>query len=117
MASALSLLLLFFSISLLLSVLALMLGLKADKSREKVSPFECGFDPFKKSRIPFSLRFFLITIIFLVFDVEVVLLFPLGLLKITSDLVFVGLSGLILMLVLSLGLVHEWNQGGLNWIY
>nr|QQQ88834.1 NADH dehydrogenase subunit 3 [Hyalella azteca] len=117
MASALSLLLLFFFISLLLSTLALMLGLKTDKSREKVSPFECGFDPFKKSRIPFSLRFFLITIIFLVFDVEIALLFPLGLLKITSDLVFVGLSGLILILVLSLGLVHEWNQGGLNWIY
>nr|QQQ88821.1 NADH dehydrogenase subunit 3 [Hyalella latimana] len=117
MASALSLLLLYFFISLLLSVLALMLGLKVDKSREKVSPFECGFDPFKKSRIPFSLRFFLITVIFLVFDVEIALLFPLGLLKITSDLVFVGLSGLILILVLSLGLVHEWNQGGLNWIY
>nr|QQQ88886.1 NADH dehydrogenase subunit 3 [Hyalella tiwanaku] len=117
MINMMSLVGLFFFISFLLCFIALSLGLKTDKSREKVSPFECGFDPFKKSRVPFSLRFFLVTVIFLVFDVEVALLFPLGLLKVTSDTLFVGLSGLVLILVLSLGLMHEWNQGGLNWIY
>lgn len=97
--------------------LALVLGVKGDKSREKTSPFECGFDPFKKSRVPFSMRFFLLTVIFLVFDVEVALLLPLGLLKTSADLLFVGLSALILIVVLTLGLIHEWNQGALNWIY
>nr|QQQ88717.1 NADH dehydrogenase subunit 3 [Hyalella neveulemairei] len=109
--------LVYFSISFLLLLISLMIGVKSDKSREKVSPFECGFDPFKKSRVPFSLRFFLVTVIFLVFDVEVALLFPLGLLKFASDLLFVGISGLVLIMVLMLGLMHEWNQGGLNWIY
>lgn len=108
---------LYFFISFLLLLVSLAIGVKRDKRREKVRPFECGFDPFKKSRVPFSLRFFLVTVIFLVFDVEVALLFPLGLLKFTCDLLFIGVSGLVLIVVLSLGLVHEWNQGGLNWIY
>nr|QQQ88639.1 NADH dehydrogenase subunit 3 [Hyalella cajasi] len=117
MLSLFSLTVFYSLVSFALFLTALVLGVKSDKSREKVSPFECGFDPFKKSRVPFSLRFFLVTIIFLVFDVEMALLFPLGLMKMTSDLLFVGLSGLVLILVLMLGLIHEWNQGGLNWIY
>nr|QQQ88730.1 NADH dehydrogenase subunit 3 [Hyalella sp. 2015-x] len=117
MASGLILTTLLITISFLLCFIALVLGVKSDKSREKMSPFECGFDPFKKSRIPFSLRFFLVTVIFLVFDVEVALLFPLGMLKVMSDLLFVGVSGVILVLILVIGLIHEWNQGSLTWIY
>nr|QQQ88665.1 NADH dehydrogenase subunit 3 [Hyalella cajasi] len=117
MLSLFSLTVFYSLVSFALFLTALMLGVKSDKSREKVSPFECGFDPFKKSRVPFSLRFFLVTIIFLVFDVEIALLFPLGLMKMSSDLLFVGLSGLVLILILMLGLVHEWNQGALTWIY
>nr|QQQ88938.1 NADH dehydrogenase subunit 3 [Hyalella cajasi] len=117
MLSLFSLTVLYSLVSFALFLTALMLGVKSDKSREKVSPFECGFDPFKKSRVPFSLRFFLVTIIFLVFDVEIALLFPLGLMKMNSDLLFVGLSGLVLILILMLGLIHEWNQGALTWIY
>ncbi|YP_009515510.1 NADH dehydrogenase subunit 3 (mitochondrion) [Hyalella azteca] len=113
----LNLALLYFFVSSLVLCLALGVGVKSDKGREKTSPFECGFDPFKSSRVPFSIRFFLVTVIFLVFDVEVALLLPLGLLKTSADPLFVALSGLILIMVLVLGLLHEWNQGALNWIY
>jgi NADH-ubiquinone oxidoreductase chain 3 len=58
---------------------------KTNLDREKTSPFECGFDPFSNSRIPFSLRFYIITIIFLVFDVEIAIILPLPLSRIFID--------------------------------
>nr|AUO29148.1 NADH dehydrogenase subunit 3 [Platorchestia parapacifica] len=110
------LIMLSFFISFLLVLIVFVLGNKTYTDREKLSPFECGFDPFKKARIPFSLRFFLITIIFLVFDVEIALLLPLGLLNSFPNLMTLSLSIMILTLILILGLVHEWNQGALKWI-
>nr|YP_009515478.1 NADH dehydrogenase subunit 3 [Trinorchestia longiramus]AYB71589.1 NADH dehydrogenase subunit 3 [Trinorchestia longiramus] len=106
----------FFIISAILIILVLLIGNKSNSDREKLSSFECGFDPFKKARIPFSLRFFLITIIFLVFDVEIALLLPLGVLSFFSDAVFMNISITILTVILILGLMHEWNQGALKWI-
>jgi NADH-ubiquinone oxidoreductase chain 3 len=56
--------------------LSSILAFKTTNNREKPSPFECGFNPFNSSRIPFSIRFFLIAIIFLIFDVEIALILP-----------------------------------------
>ena len=84
--------------------------------REKISPFECGFSPKFNARLPFTLRFFLIAIIFIIFDVELVLIFPF-LIKIFSINIFYILFLIsIFLLILTLGLFHEWNQGSLDWV-
>jgi len=94
-------------ISFLLGRLAVVTGKKSLKDREKLMPFECGFDPFNKARIPFSLRFFLITIIFLIFDVEVAILLPLALIKGSVRRGVRQLLRLLVILILIAGLVHE----------
>lgn len=62
--------------SILLLVFLVTRYLNYSHSREKSTPFECGFDPLRKMRSPFSTRFFLLVVLFLVFDVEIALLFP-----------------------------------------
>nr|UIN24697.1 NADH dehydrogenase subunit 3 [Eusirus cf. giganteus clade g1]UIN24710.1 NADH dehydrogenase subunit 3 [Eusirus cf. giganteus clade g2] len=100
----------------LIFTLTLVTGKKSLKDREKLSPFECGFDPFKKARVAFSLRFFLVTIIFLIFDIEVALLLPLGVITYSAHMKSLLLATLSVMVILILGLAHEWNQGALNWL-
>nr|AFO66910.1 NADH dehydrogenase subunit III [Campicoloides bifasciatus] len=82
---------------------------------EKLSPYECGFDPLGSARLPFSIRFFLVAILFLLFDLEIALLLPLPwatqLQSPTTTLMWAS----ILILFLILGLVYEWIQGGLEW--
>nr|YP_003457285.1 NADH dehydrogenase subunit 3 [Gigantactis vanhoeffeni]BAI77294.1 NADH dehydrogenase subunit 3 [Gigantactis vanhoeffeni] len=82
---------------------------------EKLSPYECGFDPVGSARLPFSLRFFLVAILFLLFDLEIALLLPLpwGAHLESPLLTFSGAS--LVLVLLTLGLVYEWSQGGLEW--
>lgn len=82
---------------------------------EKLSPYECGFDPLGSARLPFSLRFFLVAILFLLFDLEIALLLPLPWgdqlpFPLTT---FAWASGVLVLL--TLGLIYEWLQGGLEW--
>lgn len=84
----------------------------------KFTSFECGFDSIRSSRTPFSLRFFLLGIIFVVFDVEVVLLVPyifrIGI-KIIDLAIIRKLLCFIFLLILFFGLAHECNEGSLEW--
>nr|YP_010615456.1 NADH dehydrogenase subunit 3 [Abisara chela]WAT94126.1 NADH dehydrogenase subunit 3 [Abisara chela] len=105
-----------FLISNIMMLLASILAKKSLMDREKCSPFECGFDPKSLARIPFSLHFFLITMIFLIFDVEIALIFPIiPLFKIVNFLIWSKVS-LYFIIMLLFGLYHEWNQNMLNWI-
>nr|YP_008758127.1 NADH dehydrogenase subunit 3 [Channa marulius]AGW99140.1 NADH dehydrogenase subunit 3 [Channa marulius] len=82
---------------------------------EKLSPYECGFEPLGSARLPFSLRFFLVAILFLLFDLEIALLLPLpwGDQLSSPLLTFVWASAVLTLL--TLGLIYEWAQGGLEW--
>nr|QVL28729.1 NADH dehydrogenase subunit 3 [Eristalinus tarsalis] len=103
------------TLSIVVMMLATILSKKSYSDREKSSPFECGFDPMSSSRMPFSLKFFLITIIFLIFDVEIALILPMILILNYSNLFYWTITSIIFILILLLGLYHEWNQGMLNW--
>ena len=84
-----------------------MITLKTVVDIEKSSPFECGFDPAGRTRLPFCIKFFMVSVIFLVFDIEVALILP------------ILLSGLLVstfLVVLALGTLYEWGYGGLTWL-
>nr|YP_010582837.1 NADH dehydrogenase subunit 3 [Psychoda alternata]AQX36172.1 NADH dehydrogenase subunit 3 [Psychoda alternata] len=100
---------------MILLVLSFLISKKTSFDREKASPFECGFDPKSSSRLPFSLQFFLISIIFLIFDVEIALILPMILTMKASNLLYWSSTSFIFLLILLIGLFHEWNQGALNW--
>nr|AXS66502.1 NADH dehydrogenase subunit 3 [Coleoptera sp. 25 KM-2017] len=110
----LSLLILF--ISFMLTLILNFTSKKTFYDREKNSPFECGFDPKNLARLPFSLQFFLIAVIFVIFDVELTLLLPIIMILKTSNLWNLSFTLNLFVIILIFGLFHEQNQGALNWV-
>nr|AHA52541.1 NADH dehydrogenase subunit 3 [Ichneutes sp. QL-2013] len=103
-------------ISFIMVLINLIFSMKNKMTYEKSISFECGFDLFSSSRLPFSIHFYLIGILFLVFDIEIVLLFPMiGSLKILNYFNWLYISFLILW-VLYVGLEFEKKEGVLSWI-
>nr|YP_010568142.1 NADH dehydrogenase subunit 3 [Dicrurus paradiseus]UZC57536.1 NADH dehydrogenase subunit 3 [Dicrurus paradiseus] len=102
------------TLSILLTALNFWLA-QMNPDPEKLSPYECGFDPLGSARLPFSIRFFLVAILFLLFDLEIALLLPLpwAMQLQTPTLTLMWTS--ILVILLTLGLIYEWTQGGLEW--
>lgn len=81
---------------------------------QKATAYECGFDPFGEARSPFDVGFYLVAILFLVFDIEVAFLLPWALGGSTTGIA--GFTALLLFLiVLTIGFVYEWNKGALDW--
>nr|AWV84127.1 NADH dehydrogenase subunit 3 [Tettigades ulnaria] len=112
---------LIFSVALLLLLsffwlLLYLLSMKSFIDREKSSPFECGFDPISSPRIPFSSHFFLIAVIFLIFDVELVVIMPLILCLMVNNLLEMYLIMVFFLFILIIGLFHEWNNKMLDWM-
>nr|YP_961304.1 NADH dehydrogenase subunit 3 [Capitulum mitella]AAR87428.1 NADH dehydrogenase subunit 3 [Capitulum mitella] len=104
------------TISSALIFISTLLSKKPILDREKSSPFECGFDPKNTSRIPFSIRFFLIAIVFLIFDIEISILLPLGIISNYSPPLVWSMVGGAFLLVVTWGLYYEWLEGTLDWI-
>src|SRR6476620_1320112 len=109
--------LIYFVIALALSVLILGLSFifatrKADP--EKISPYECGFDPFDDARSRFDIQFYLVAILFIIFDLEVTFLFPWAL-SLNKISYFGFWSMMIFLIILTIGFVYEWRKGALDW--
>nr|UNS18833.1 NADH dehydrogenase subunit 3 [Ixodes ovatus] len=102
-------------IPLIIMIISLILFMKTALDKEKLSPFECGFDPFSLSRVPFSLKFFLISVIFLIFDIEIVIILPLPLLSQNKNMSFI-ISFICINILILWGLMFEWNKGMLEWL-
>lgn len=87
---------------------------KQRPDKEKLSPYECGFNPFSDARHKFDVRFYLVSILFIIFDLEIAFLFPwavslgkIGMFGFWSMMVFLG--------VLTVGFIYEWKKGALEW--
>ena len=109
--------LIFLSVALVLGLLMLSLGFlfgRGSKTKAKLSPYECGFDPFEDARIPFDVRYYLVAILFIIFDLEIAFLFPWAV-----SLNKIGIAGIVAMgiflLVLVIGFIYEWKKGALEW--
>jgi len=109
--------LIFLVVSAGLGVVLLVLGYLLGPKRpdpEKLSPYECGFEAFEDTRMKFDVRYYLVAILFIIFDLEIAFLFPWAV-----SLASIGTFGLLSMgvflLVLVVGFVYEWKKGALEW--
>jgi NADH-quinone oxidoreductase subunit A len=100
-------------IGMLLLGLGFLIG-KGGKDDEKLSPYECGFEAFDDSRMKFDVRYYLVAILFIIFDLEIAFLFPWAV-----SLDTVGKFGLLAMAlflaILVVGFIYEWKKGALEW--
>ena len=102
-----------FGLAILFALSSWLIGKQLPDS-EKLSPYECGFEPFEDARIQFDVRFYLVAILFIIFDLEVAFLFPwavslsnIGLLGFASMMIF--------LFLLTVGFIYEWKKGALEW--
>nr|ADH29736.1 NADH dehydrogenase subunit 3 [Peromyscus eremicus] len=105
-------------VNLILSLLLILIAFwlpQLNMYNEKANPYECGFDPMGSARLPFSMKFFLVAITFLLFDLEIALLLPLPWAIQMININTMTLTSFILISVLALGLAYEWLQKGLEW--
>ena len=87
---------------------------KSNPDNEKLSTYECGFEPFENARVKFDIRFYLVAILFIIFDLEVAFLFPWAI-TLGKIGVFGYISMMIFLAVLTVGFVYEWKKGALEW--
>nr|YP_011017648.1 NADH dehydrogenase subunit 3 [Campylaephora kondoi]WQF69471.1 NADH dehydrogenase subunit 3 [Campylaephora kondoi] len=107
----------FFLFSFFLSALLFFLSfflITKKTDQEKVSAYECGFNPFEDARSTFDIRFYLVAILFLIFDLEISFLFP-WVLVINSVLLINFWSMIIFLIILTFGFIYEWQKGALEW--
>ena len=115
--------LVFIAVGVMFGVLPILYGkifsmlLKVDKTDpEKLSPFECGFDEFEDARMKFDVRYYLVAILFIIFDLEIAFLFPWAVvLQEESVGMFGFISMMVFLAILVIGFIYEWLKGALEW--
>jgi len=109
--------LIFIIIGIALGVILFTLGYFIGPNRpnpEKQSPYECGFEAFEDARMKFDVRYYLVAILFIIFDLEIAFFFPWAV--VLREIGMPGLlAGLYFLAILTLGLVYEWRKGALDW--
>ena len=107
----------FFALSLafgLILMLAPLVAAVSNPDYEKNSAYECGFEPFESARLKFDVRFYLVAILFVIFDLEVAFLFPWAV-----GFQYIGTLGfwsmMLFLLILTIGFLYEWKKGALEW--
>ena len=95
-------------------ILAAVVVAPSKPDPEKLSAYECGFNAFDDARMKFDVRFYLVTILFIVFDLEMAFLFPWAI-TLGKTGVFGLLSGTVFLAVLTVGFIYEWKKGALEW--
>nr|YP_010582941.1 NADH dehydrogenase subunit 3 [Thampoa tiani]UGN61387.1 NADH dehydrogenase subunit 3 [Thampoa tiani] len=102
-------------IMIMMMMLMLILSKKETSQWQKSTPFECGFNPMSFKRLPFSIHFFLVATIFLIFDIEIIIILPMMLTLKTSLLKIWMTTSIMFIIILIVGLYHEWINGMLDW--
>nr|YP_010271124.1 NADH dehydrogenase subunit 3 [Anchon lineatum]UKB86889.1 NADH dehydrogenase subunit 3 [Anchon lineatum] len=102
-------------LTLLIMMMIMLISKKSMMELQKMSPFECGFNPMSNKRLPFSIHFFMIAIIFLIFDVEIVIIMPMISTMKLSMIKYWSTTSMSFILMLLMGLYYEWFNGLLNW--
>ena len=109
--------LLFIAVGLGVGVAPMVLGKLLAPSRpdpEKLSPYECGFEAFDDARMKFDVRYYLVAILFILFDLEIAFLFPWAV--VINEIGLAGfLSMMLFLVILTVGFVYEWMKGALEW--
>ena len=109
--------LLFIAVGLAVGVAPMVLGRLLGPHRpdpEKLSPYECGFEAFEDARMKFDVRYYLVAILFILFDLEIAFLFPWA--AVINDIGFAGfISMMIFLAILTVGFIYEWMKGALEW--
>tara|TARA_B100000965_G_C19406763_1_gene675826 strand:+ start:385 stop:741 length:357 start_codon:yes stop_codon:yes gene_type:complete len=117
MVGEFAILLVYLVVSLILSLVLVgstMLLVDRSMDIEKISAYECGFHPFEDTRAKFDVRFYLVAILFIIFDLEIMFLFPWSL--VVMDIGVKGyVSMCVFLFILLVGFFYEWNKGALEW--
>ena len=101
------------AVGVVLLALGFLLG-RGQKDEEKLSPYECGFEAFEDARMKFDVRYYLVAILFILFDLEIAFLFPWA--TVINDIGVPGFLAMMLFLaILVVGFVYEWMKGALEW--
>ena len=109
--------LIFLAVGIVVGAVMIALGFAVSPHRpdsEKLSPYECGFEAFEDARMKFDVRYYLVAILFIIFDLEIAFLFPWA--TVLEDIGVFGFTAMVIFLgILVIGFIYEWKKGALEW--